>query len=277
VIQRDEDGGMDLSQTAVVAGAVAVGTAAKVMESSSSLKTDVDVYKDISKKKGTMEVFVRVQKPQYQSTPEQQMADMADDSEGIPEFTRTLIAKHIETILRQDPRREVVEKKLPEVALKFDLDLVKIAGYTEIGGSSFEYKVLAQGNPKAVAQKKIEDMLKKMAKMGSAQGQPSAPQQDGTTELPPKPPEPEATKDKSKSTESKDESGKTPDTEDRDQPTPSTLESQKAKTTKVKATGTPDGADTASAKPLSTKTQIKPGGDPKTLFVIARVDPEDKK
>ncbi|MDJ1175254.1 eCIS core domain-containing protein [Roseofilum capinflatum] len=276
VIQRDEDSGMDLSQTAVVAGAVAVGTAAKVMESSSSLKTDVDVYKDISKKKGTMEVFVRVQKPKFKS-PSQQMADIADDSEGIPEFTRTLIAKHIETILRQDPRREVVEKKLPEVALKFDLDLVKIAGYTEIGGSSFEYKVLAQGNPKAVAQKKIEAMLKKMAKMGSAQGQPSAPQQDGTTELPPKPPEPETTKDKSKPTPSEDESGKTPDTENQDKPTPSTLESQKAKTAKVKAAGTPDGADTASAKPLSTKTQIKPGGDPKTLFVIARVDPEDKK
>ncbi|MDJ1180770.1 DUF4157 domain-containing protein [Roseofilum sp. BLCC_M91] len=272
IIQRDEDGDLDLSQTAVVAGAVAVGTAAKVMESSSSLKTDVDVYKDISKKKGTMEVFVRVQKPQYQSTPEQQMADMADDSEGIPEFTRTLIAKHIETILRQDPTREVVEKKLPEVALKFDLDLVKIAGYTEIGASSFEYKVLAQGNPKAVAKKKIEDMLKKMAKMGGAKAQSSPPQQDGTTELPPKPAPQEATTDKSKSEASPDT-----DTSDRDQATPSTPESQKAKTTQVKPAGTPDGADTASAQPLSTKTQIKPGGDPKTLFVIARVDPEDKK
>ncbi|WP_318701549.1 DUF4157 domain-containing protein [Roseofilum sp. SID2] len=267
----------EFKQKATVAGAVAVGTAIKLHESRT--KTDVDVYKDIDKKKGRLEVFVRIKRTKTKAKKQKMKAVEAGEEPGIPEFTRTLIAKHIETIVRQDPSPEVVQKKLAEVTLKFDLDLVKVVGFAAVG-QSFEYKVLAQGNPRAVAQKKIEDMLKKMAKMsGPKQQQETVTEQDTPTDIPTETPAPDPTPDETetkKKSSQETQEGTSETTSERPPTTTTPIKSQKAKTTKMKGSGqeTDEGVP---QQTLSAKTQIKPGGDPKTLFVTVRVDPEDKK
>ncbi|MBP0029806.1 DUF4157 domain-containing protein [Roseofilum sp. Guam] len=286
LIQRKEDdsdeseeGSSDFQRTATAVGVVAVGTAIKLHEARSRTKTDVDVYKDIDKKKGRLEVFVRIKRTKIKAKKQKMQAVSAGEEPGIPEFTRTLIAKHIETIVRQDPSPEVVQKKLAEVTLKFDLDLVKVVGFAAVG-KSFEYKVLAQGNPRAVAQKKIEAMLKKMAKMSGPNQQPdTVTEQDTPTDIPTETPAPDPTPDETetKKKSSKDtQEGTTETTSQRPPTTTTPVKSQKAKTTKMKGSGqeTDEGGP---QQTLSAKTQIKPGGDPKTLFVTVRVDPEDKK
>ncbi|MDB9518352.1 DUF4157 domain-containing protein [Roseofilum reptotaenium CS-1145] len=276
---ESEEGSSDFQRTATAVGVVAVGTAIKLHEARSRTKTDVDVYKDIDKKKGRLEVFVRVKRTTIKAKKQKMQAVAAGEEPGIPEFTRTLIAKHIETIVRQDPSPEVVQKKLAEVTLKFDLDLVKVVGFAAVG-QSFEYKVLAQGNPRAVAQKKIEDMLKKMAKMsGPKQQQETVTEQDTPTEIPTETPAPDPTPDKTKTkkkSSQETQEGPSGTTSERPPTTTAPVKSQKAKTTKMKGSGqeTDEGGP---QQTLSAKTQIKPGGDPKTLFVTVRVDPEDKK
>ncbi|MDJ1184365.1 eCIS core domain-containing protein [Roseofilum casamattae] len=304
VIQRDgegevpdtageEGGSSDFQQKAVMVGAVAAGTAVKMMDSSSNLRTDVDVYKDISKKKGTLEVFVRVQKPDLFGNPDQQMNEMAENPDGIPEFTRTLIARYIEQIIKQDPTPAIVEQKLPEVVLKFDLDMVKLTGSSQIGGS-YEYTILVQGNPKSVAQKKIQAMLKKMAKLVSPNKDAGAQQQDGSAELPPTPTpsapplETEGTSGKntrSTNSTSPGGNGSTQTQGERAEGETPTQERARSNATETqpprnrRPTNTQNTAgETPGAPPiLSTKTKIKPTGNPKTFFVKARVDPQDRK
>ncbi|MDJ1183704.1 DUF4157 domain-containing protein [Roseofilum casamattae] len=279
IIQRDgEDDVPDTEGggSGVAVGAVLAGTAVKLMDESSQsgTKTNVDVYKDIDKKKGTLDVFVRVQKIQ-----KEQEAGMPDDlTEGIPDFTRTLIARYIERIIQQDPAPDIVTQKLPEVVLKFDLDMVKLAGYTQVG-ESYEYTILVEGNPKSVARKKIEAMLKKMAKLVSPNKELANQQQDGSAELPSQ----SANSRKSKNTENSrntETPGETQEgTRERQERSSSNVTTQRPQPTrKARPTNTQTAeGEMAGAPPaLSTKTQIKPTGNPKTFYVKARVDPEDR-
>ncbi len=280
LIQRNPEEGssIDLGQMALVTGAVAMTTTASMMQNNSAsdsrLRTDVDVFHDIDRQKKELTVYVKIKRSKLAAQQQQKMAVAANKAEGIPEFTRTLIGKHIETIVRQDPTLAAVEKKLPEVTLKFDLDQVRVIGYTEIG-ASFEYKILAQGNPQAVALKKIEDMLKQMAKMSTPNAKIPTPQEEEKpTAVPEETPEPETKPSEDKT----DSNTRTSEGENTTEPDPKTTTSETPKSAeKTKTAKVPTAQSDAPAVPqtLSAKTQIKPGGDPKTLFVTVRVDPEE--
>ncbi|MEM9214880.1 MAG: DUF4157 domain-containing protein [Cyanobacteria bacterium P01_F01_bin.150] len=89
----------------------------------------------------------------------------AQPEEGLPNSLLGDIVDVIMDIVRQDPDPDVVARKLNKVRVMFEMNLIKLITYGEIG-DSFEYIVKINGRAKFLRASKIASFLKRLGTGG---------------------------------------------------------------------------------------------------------------
>ncbi|MEM6254100.1 MAG: DUF4157 domain-containing protein [Cyanobacteria bacterium P01_D01_bin.156] len=162
--------------TAVAAGAAAGAAASGLLSGGGKKEEDVTVRSRITDKDSKLTVNVRIEEKQEEEeeAPPEEDTQMSEEEEtpeeALPPSLVNDIVKVIQDIVNQDPDPDTVARKLDKVRVMFEMQLVKLVTYAEVG-DSFQYIVKINGRAKFIRASKIASFLKRLggaARKGAA-------------------------------------------------------------------------------------------------------------
>jgi hypothetical protein len=153
------------------AGRVAANAVASELMPGAKVKSRITS----DKSKLTMNVKVKSRDLGRNRDRDSAFEDEMPDEAGLPDSIINDIVRVIQDIVNQNPDADTVARKLDQVRVMFEMQLVKLISYAEVG-QAFEYVIKINGRAKFLRASKIQKFLKRLG-AGKGQG-PSQPATD---------------------------------------------------------------------------------------------------
>ncbi|MEM0980964.1 MAG: DUF4157 domain-containing protein [Cyanobacteria bacterium P01_H01_bin.58] len=150
-------GGMAVSAGTSIAADMAVDAAASKLMPGAKIKSRISS----DKTNLTMDVKVKKRDIDFDKDKEAQFEDEEPEEDGLPTSIVNDIVRVIQDIVNQNPDPDVVARKLNKVRVMFEMQVVKLVRYAEVG-QSFEYTVKINGRAKFLRASKIASFLKRL-------------------------------------------------------------------------------------------------------------------
>lgn len=147
---------------AAVGMAVNVAVDAAVDTAASKLMPGAKVKSKITSDKTKLTMDVKVKDRDIDNDDgDQAFEDEMPEDSGLPGSLVNDIVRAIQDIVDQDPDPDVVARKLNAVRVMFEMQLVRLVSYAEVG-QSFEYVIKINGRAKFLRASKISGFLKRL-------------------------------------------------------------------------------------------------------------------
>ena len=190
-VQREVDDGSaddgEMSDGAALAGGLALVAAGAAVDAGTEVVTDaiadrmssdIEIESTINKEKTCLKMSV--EDKDSESEEETQDETAADD---LPISLVNSIVRVIQDIVDQNPDRDTVADKLDKVRVLFEMSLVKLVGYAEVG-DAFEYTIKIKGRAKFIRASKIAKFLKRLGRSARHAGERMAGKRNTQAEQP---------------------------------------------------------------------------------------------